>query len=119
MAKPNLSKFQEVLEALQHAQTMGAVAIANDPDLDDSPDEQDCYPRGIQLFLQRGDLRWSSLRFLAKHLDWVRLEGTPLRLHVLPPQPIRRRLTEVRFLDAVAESLKGSGIDCTTDINYR
>ena len=113
---PNLSEFQYVLEALQHAQTTGALAIEEDKTTFQT-DDQDCYPRGLVLTMDRNDPKWGSLRFLSKHLDWVNLEGK--WLHISPPQPMEFRLTEVIYLRAVAESLKESGIDCFADVHYR
>lgn len=112
----DLSKFQHVLEALQHAQTMGAVAIKEDRTTFQE-DDQDCYPRGLVVTLERKDPKWDSLRFLSKHLDWVSLTGK--QLNIRPPQPMKFRLTEVAYLNAVADALKERGIDCFPDVHYR
>jgi hypothetical protein len=116
MTKADYSASQVVLETLQNAQTFGVMAILDDKTTRET-DDQDCYPRGIMLRLDRADARWPSLRFLAKHLDWVALDGK--RLHIRSPQPIGFRLTELRFLVAVAASLCESGMDCHTDVFYK
>lgn len=109
--------FQRVLEALQRAQTRGAIAVLGDKTTRET-DDQDCYPRGIVLYLERNDPRWPSLRFLARHLDWLSLEtGKCLVIH--PPQPLAYRLTEVTYLHAVVESLRESGFECDADVYYR
>jgi hypothetical protein len=113
----NHPHFQQVLEALQRAQTHGAIGVLDDHTSRET-DDQDCYPRAIVLAIERSDPRWPSLRFLAKHLDWVSLEpGKRLLIH--PPQPISFRVTEANYLRAVAESLRESGIECFSDVFYR
>lgn len=112
-----LVEFQRVLEALQRAQTHGAIAVLGDKTTCET-DDQDCYPRGIVLDLERNDPRWPSLRFLAKHLDWLSLE-TGKRLMIHPPHPLAYRVTEVTYLHAVAESLRESGFECFADVYYR
>jgi hypothetical protein len=111
------AQFQQVLEALQRAQTHGAIDILGNIATRET-DDQDCYPRGVILNLDRTDPRWPSIRFLAKHLDWLSLE-TGKRLNVCPPQPIPYRTAEAAYLHAVAESLRECGFDCYADIYYR
>lgn len=113
----NLPQFQQVLEALQRAQTYGALAVFDDHTTRET-DDQDCYPRGIFLAIQRGDPRWPSLRFLAKHLDWVSL-GPGKHLFIQPPTQILFRITEAKYLHAVVESLQESGFECFADVFYR
>ena len=112
-----LPQFQQVLEALQRAQTHGAIAVLDDNTTRET-DDQDCYPRGLVLAIARSDPRWPSLRFLARHLDWLSLEPGK-RLVVQPPQPISFRLTEARYLHAVVEALRESGFECFADVFYR
>ena len=112
-----LPQFQLVLEALQRAQTHGAIAILDDHTTRET-DDQDCYPRGIVLDIARSDPRWPSLRFLAKHLDWFSLEPGK-RLMIQPPQPISFRVTEAKYLDAVAKSLRECGFVCYADVFHR
>jgi hypothetical protein len=114
----DLSAFQLVLHAVQTAQTMGALALLEDATTPSS-DDQDCYPRGLALNIDRKDPKWHSLRFLAKHLDWVSLDTRKKKLYLMPPEPIKFRLSEALYLSAVANSLNESGIDCTPDIYYR
>jgi hypothetical protein len=116
--KTDLSAFQQVLDAVQTAQTMGAFALLNDKTTRET-DDQDCYPRGLALYIDRKDPRWYSLRFLSKHLDWIHLETRTKHLHIRSPEPIHFRVSEVRYLNAVAESLNESGINCAPDIYYR
>lgn len=112
----DLSEFQRVLEALQYAQAMGALAIKEDSTTFQA-DDQDSYPRGLVLTLERKDPKWASLRFLSKHLDWVSLTGK--QLHIKPPHPMKFRLTEVAYLRAVADALEERGIACFPDVYYR
>jgi hypothetical protein len=112
-----LEGFQCVLETFQRAQTCGAIAVLNDRTTRET-DDQDCYPRGLRLNLDPHDPRWPSIRFLAKHLDWILLEGKK-SLHIRSPQPIPFRLTEVSYLTAVAESLREGGVECSPDVYYR
>ena len=111
------AQFQHVLEALQRAQTHGAIAILGNTATRET-DDLDCYPRGVVLNLERADPRWPSIRFLAKHLDWLCLEPGK-RLNVYPPQPIMYRIAEAAYLRAVAESLQECGFNCYADIYYR
>ena len=113
----NLSQFQQVLEALQRARTLGVIGTLDDRTTRET-DDQDCYPRGIVLAIERGDPRWPSLRFLAKHLDWVSLEPGK-RLLIQPLEPISFRVTEAKYLRAVAESLRESGFECFAEVYYR
>lgn len=114
----DLSAFQQVLQALQTAQTMGALALL-DEEITFATDDQDCYPRGLALDLDRKNPIWSSLRFLSKHLDWVVLDTRTKYLFIQPCEPIGFRLAEVRYLRAIAESLNESGIRSTPDVHYR
>jgi hypothetical protein len=114
----NLTAFQQVLEALQMAQTMGAIALLGDKTTFQT-DDQDCYPRGLALDLDRKDPKWHSLRFLSKHLDWVNLDTRTKHLYIGSPEPIEFRLAEVCYLQAVSESLNENGINCTPDVYYR
>jgi hypothetical protein len=108
--------FQQVLEAMQNARMNGAAEVLNDKTTRET-DDQDCYPRGIILNLERSDPRWSSIRFLAKHLDWLELDtGKSLTIRSL--HPIVFRITELGYLNAVVRSLTESGISCYVDINY-
>ena len=114
----DLSAFQQVLHALQTAQTMGALELLDD-NTTFATDDQDCYPRGLALNLDRKDPKWHSLRFLSKHLDWVVLDTKTKHLFIQPSEPIGFRLAEVRYLRALADSLNDSGIRCTPDVYYR
>lgn len=114
----DFSAFQQILEAVQRAQTMGALALLNDTTTRET-DDQDCYPRGIKLSIERKDPKWYTLRFLAKHLDWVDLDSRTKHFYIASPQPIDFRLAEVTYLMAVADSLNESGIECAADVYYR
>jgi hypothetical protein len=111
------AEFQRVLESLQRAQACGVLAALDDQSTRDT-DDQDCYPRGLRLNLDPLDPRWPSIRFLAKHLDWIRLHGRKA-LNISPPEAFSNRLTEIVYLNAVAGSLQKDGIDCFPDVYYR
>ena len=114
----DLSAFQQVLEAVQRAQTLGAIALLAEQ-TGRSVDDPDCYPRGIRLSIERTDPQWKSLRFLSKHLDWLKLDTRTKHLWIRPPEQIRGVAMEVAYLHAVAESLNESGMPCAADIYYR
>lgn len=114
----DFSKFQLVLEALVEARQEGERAAAADTTTA-ATDDQDCYPRGIAIDVPRGDPVWPSLRFLAKHLDWVRLASGPVRLFILPEKKVRFRLAEVAHLTASAAALTKRGIKCDAEVHYR
>lgn len=114
----DLSAFQSVLEAIERARTIGAIALLDDMTTRET-DDQDCYPRGLVLDLDRKDPKWKALRFLSKHLDWVSLETSEKCLFLSPPQPIKYHLSEVQYLHAIANSLREDGIQCSPDVYYR
>ena len=116
MTAPNLSAFQAVLEAVLEARAKGVEAISTNQ-ITRETDDQDCYPRGITVYLDRSDPKVASLRFLSKHLDWLSFSGKGLSIR--PPEWPQFRLTEVTYLEAVAESLRAKGIKCYADVHWR
>jgi len=114
----DLSKFQEVLEAIEKARAKAFSAVSDD-DVTIATDDQDAYPRGIALAIDRKDPRWFALRFLSKHLNWVSLVTRTKHLHITPPCPLRFHSTEIGYLEVLSSSLNESGIKCSADVYYR
>jgi hypothetical protein len=117
--RADLSTFQKVLEAVEAARTSGMNALVSVDVAAVSNDDLQCYPRGLILGIDSKDPRWASLRFLAKHLDWISLEASTKRLHIRPPVPITSAVTEAQYLVAAAEGLNERDIPCAPDIRYR
>lgn len=111
-------RFQDVLEALEAARAAGILAVEADKTTMPT-DDQDCYPCDIVLDLERNDLRWPALRFLAKHFDWVSLESRRKNLRLRAEVEMRYRLTELGYLSAIAEILNERGFNCVVDMYYR
>ena len=91
-------------------------AVASDS-TSQTTDDPDCYPNGLLLGLEKGDTKLVSLRFLAKHLDWVNFSSN--HLYIKPLTEIHFRLTKVGYLHALAECLTERGIPCSPDVNWR
>ena len=115
----DLPAFQRVLEALESARSVASILIATLDTTTQETDDQDCYPRGIELYIERDDPVWHSLRFLSKHLDWINLDTRTKHLYIQPPESIPFRNTQAHFQQEVALSLNHSGIYCAPHVYYR
>ena len=116
MAVSKFSQFQVVLEAILEARARGSEVVASDM-TSRTTDDPDCYPRGLLVALEKTDPKLVSLRFLAKHLDWVSFSSN--HLYLKPLTEFRFRLTEVGYLHALAECLTERGIPCSPDVNWQ
>jgi hypothetical protein len=115
----DFSAFQRVLEALFTARSVATIIVATTDTTTRDSDDQDCYPRGIQLRIERTDPVWTSLRFLSKHLDWISLDTKTKHLYVSPLEELPFHLTRVAFQEQVSSSLNEAGIPCGSDVYYR
>jgi hypothetical protein len=113
-----MSTFQRVLEALYRAREAGEVALVGDKTKREQ-DDQDCYPRGVVLQVDRTSEVWKTLRFLSKNLDWVLLDTRGKELNLKPRAEFSSRLGHAAFLNAVSDSLCSEGIACAPNIYWR
>lgn len=108
---------KKVLETLERARDSGIAAIRLD-NTTLSTDDQDCYPRGLQLNIDRSSLKWLALRLLSKEIDWISLDARRQYMHIRTSEPMTYRLTERCYLRAVCQALSEDGIECNEDVNW-
>jgi hypothetical protein len=104
--------------ALINAREAGIAAILADKTTF-LTDDQDCYPRGIKLTIERSRLEWSLLKELEKEFEWFSVNKRSGSFTINANLPIKYRLTLFGFQQAVANSLNKSGIDCYAEVNWR
>jgi len=121
--KSNLSFSEKtpmdaLLSVLNKARNFGIAAIISDTTTLAS-DDQDCYPRGIILTIERNRPEWELLKKLQKEISWLSVDKRRRRLSISPDREIVRRLTQFGYQAAVADSLNESGISCYADVHWR
>ena len=107
-----------LLETLIKARNAGTAAIITDTTTFFS-DDQDCYPKGIVLTLERNRPEWELFKRLEKEIPWLSVDRRRRRLSISCELEIEFRLTQFAYQSAVAESLNESGISCYADVNWR
>ena len=113
----DLRIVQGIILSLERAREAGDASVRADRTTA-STDDQDCYPRGLQLKLDRKDPKWIALRQVSMNFDWVNLNVRAQYLQVQPTLPTKFRLTQLGYLESVAESLSRDGINCNADVNW-
>ena len=107
-----------LLEILTKARNAGIAAIISDTTTFVS-DDQDCYPRGIVLTIERNRPEWELLKRLGKEIPWLSVDRRLRRLSISSGLEMPFRLTVFAYQSAVADSLNASGISCYADVNWR
>ncbi len=82
-------------------------------------DDPDCYSRGIKLAIQRSRAEWNLLKKLEKDFPWFKIDKRTSSITISSNLKIEFKLSLYGFHQAVACSLKESGIDCYVDVNWR
>jgi glycosyltransferase involved in cell wall biosynthesis len=100
------------------ARNAGIARIISDATTFDS-DDQDCYPRGITLTLDRHRPEWKLLKSLEEEISWLSVDQKSRRLRIHSNLEIPFRLTESAYQSAIAYSLNVSGISCYADVHWR
>ena len=109
---------ETLFEILTKARNAGIAAIISDATTFVS-DDQDCYPRGIILTMERNRPEWELLKRLEKEIPWLSVERRLRRLSITPGLEMSFRLTEFAYQSAVADSLNAGGISCYADVYWR
>jgi hypothetical protein len=81
-------------------------------------DDQDCYPRAIHVTMDASRVEWTHLEDLEKEIEWLRIDRNGRTLFIAPPRPIKFRLTEFGYKQAIAQHLDDHGIACYVDVNW-
>lgn len=109
---------ETLLEILTKARNAGIARIISDATTFDS-DDQDCYPRGIVLTIERNRPEWELLKSLGKEIPWLSVNRRLRRLSIAPGLEIAFSLTLFGYQSAVADSLNAGGISCYADVYWR
>ena len=115
---PVIKPKEALLALLNEARNVGIASIISDTTTFAS-DDQDCYPRGIILTIERNRTEWELLKRLEKEISWLSVDRRRRRLSIAPDLEMVLRLTEFSYLSAVANSLNGNGISCYADVHWR
>lgn len=107
-----------LLEILTKARNAGIARIISDATTFDS-DDQDCYPRGIVLTIERNRPEWELLKSLEKEIPWLSVDRRLRRLSIASGLEIAFSLTLFGYQSAVADSLNAGGISCYADVYWR
>jgi len=107
-----------LLEILTKARNAGIAAIISDTTTFVS-DDQDCYPQGIILTIERNRPEWELLKKLGKEIPWLSVDRRLRRLSIASGLEMSFRLTIFGYQSAVADVLNASGISCYADVHWR
>ena len=107
-----------LLAILTKARNAGIAAIISDTTTFVS-DDQDCYPQGIVLTIERNRPEWELLKRLEKEISWLSINRRRHRLTISSGLEMVFRLTLFAYQSAVTDSLNASGISCYADVYWR
>jgi hypothetical protein len=107
-----------LLEILTKARNAGIAAIISDTTTFVS-DDQDCYPQGIVLTIERNRPEWVIFKKLEKEISWLSVDRRRRRLSISSDLEIVFKLTLFAYQSEVADSLNASGISCYADVHWR
>jgi hypothetical protein len=107
-----------LLEILTKARNAGIAAITSDTTTFAS-DDQDCYPQGIILTIERNRPEWELLKRLGKEIPWISVDRQLRRLSISSGLEISFRLTLFAYQSVVADTLNANGISCYADVHWR
>ena len=107
-----------LLAILTKARNAGIAAIISDATTFVS-DDQDCYPRGIILTMERNRPEWELLKRLEKEISWLSFDRRRGWLSISCNMEMAFRLTIFGYQSEVARSLNESGISCYADVHWR
>jgi len=107
-----------LLEILSKARNAGIAAIISDTTTFVS-DDQDCYPRGIILTIDRNRPEWELLKRIEKEISWLSFDRRRGWLSISCKMEMAFKLTIFGYQSEVARSLNESGISCYADVHWR